>query len=85
MEYTQDKRLRTKSRKPILAGCTPLQYERWIGCPYCGETFVSVVDGSAGNQSYFEDCEVCCRPILFQIEVDSDGNILAISTRREDD
>jgi hypothetical protein len=85
MEYMPDKRFRAKSRKAFLAGSIPLQYERWVACPYCGEAFISVVDGSAGNQSYYEDCEICCRPILFHIEIDSDGNILGIGTQREDD
>jgi hypothetical protein len=85
MEYSLDKRPRGKTGKAISAGATPLQYERWIACPYCGESFIFVVDGSAGSQSYYEDCEICCRPILFQTEIDSDGNLLDIVTRREDD
>jgi hypothetical protein len=44
-----------------------------------------VLDGSAGNQSYYEDCEICCRPILFQTEIDSDGNLLGVTTHRDDD
>ena len=85
MENLQDKRLRARTGKAFLAGSVPLQYERWVACPYCGEAFVSIVDASAGNQSYYEDCEVCCRPILFQTEIDSDGNVLGITTLREDD
>ena len=85
MEHTPDKRSRIKSRRTFLAGGTPLQFERWVECPYCGESILSVVDGSAGNQSYYEDCEICCRPILFQTEIDSDGNLLAVTTHREDE
>lgn len=85
MEYPPDKRSRAKTRKTFLAGSTPLQFERSVVCPYCGESFVSVVDGSAGNQLYYEDCEICCRPILFDTEIDGDGNLLGITTRREDD
>jgi transcription elongation factor Elf1 len=80
-----DKQLRAKSRKAFLAGSAQLQYDRWVSCPYCGESFISLVDASAGNQSYYEDCEVCCRPILLQIEIDADGSLLGIRTRREDD
>jgi transcription elongation factor Elf1 len=85
MDYSMDKRSRAKTRKTFLAGGIPLQFERLVACPYCGESFVSVLDGSAGNQSYYEDCEICCRPILFQTEVDSDGNLLGVTTHREDD
>lgn len=85
MEYTPDKRPRARAGKPFLAGGAPLQYERWVDCPYCGEAFVCVVDATAGNQSYYEDCEVCCRPILFHTEIDGDGNVLGLTTQREDD
>ena len=85
MEYTPDKRPRAKTRRAFSAGNVPMQHERWVACPYCGESFVFVVDGSAGNQAYYEDCEICCRPILFQTEVDSEGNLLGITSSREDD
>jgi hypothetical protein len=32
-------------------------------CPYCGESVELDIDESGGsNQSYVEDCPVCCRP-----------------------
>lgn len=34
-----------------------------IHCPYCGESIEVIVDDSAGDQRYIEDCQVCCRPI----------------------
>jgi hypothetical protein len=85
MQYSPDKRSRAKSRRTFLAGGTPLQFEKSVLCPYCGESFVLMIDGSAGNQSYYEDCEICCRPILFLTEIDSDGNLVGFTTRREDD
>ena len=85
MEYSPDKRPRSKPRRTFLAGGIPLQFERWVTCPYCGESFETVLDGSAGNQDYYEDCEICCRPILFRTEIDSDGNLLGVTTQREDD
>ena len=54
-------------------------------CPYCGETFETGVDTSAGAQEYIEDCQVCCRPIVFQIEVDLDGELCGVQVRRDDD
>ena len=36
-----------------------------IGCPYCGETIRVLIDGSIERQQYIEDCQVCCRPIVF--------------------
>ena len=44
-------------------------------CPYCGEPIELILDTSVAQQSYIEDCQVCCRPILITVNVDSDGNI----------
>jgi hypothetical protein len=53
-----------------------LEVESQIVCPYCGAMFTTVVDTSSGTFSTIEDCEVCCRPIAFNVhchygEVDS--------------
>jgi len=40
-------------------------------CPTCGEQIVIPLDPSAGNeQSYVEDCPVCCHPNLIHLEFD---------------
>jgi len=44
-----------------------------ISCPYCGETVEIIVDCSAGDQSYIEDCQVCCRPINLTVTIDEAG------------
>ncbi len=54
-----------------------------IHCPYCGEAFETVVDLSAGSQSYTEDCAVCCRPIEVALTVDDEGNLEGIRTRTD--
>jgi len=56
-----------------------------IQCPYCGEVFDTLVDCSGSSQKYIEDCPVCCNPIEFQAEVDSEGNLTTLTTRRDDD
>jgi hypothetical protein len=56
-----------------------------VTCPYCGETFETGVDASAGTQEYIEDCQVCCRPIVFQIEVDHAGDLCGVRVKRDDD
>ncbi len=43
-------------------------------CPYCGEPIELLIDPSAGEQSYIEDCQVCCRPIEISLRIDSDGD-----------
>jgi transcription elongation factor Elf1 len=44
--------------------------ERHFMCPYCGQEISMVLDLSAGNQTYVEDCEVCCKPIEIRFEVE---------------
>ena len=45
----------------------------WIQCPYCGEAISILVDDSAGDQRYIEDCQVCCRPITIAVTFDEAG------------
>ena len=47
--------------------------ESRVQCPYCWERFTVLIDASVELQEYVEDCEVCCRPIDFVIEVDDRG------------
>lgn len=55
-----------------------------VRCPYCGETFEAVVDLSSGSTSYIEDCQVCCRPIEFRLEVGAEGSLVSLETHRSD-
>lgn len=55
----------------------------FINCPYCLESIEIRIDLTGGqNQFLTYDCEVCCRPITLQCEIDSNGNI-NITTERE--
>ena len=44
--------------------------ETTVQCPYCWESFSLLIDGSVECQEYVEDCEVCCQPIDFVVEID---------------
>jgi len=44
-----------------------------VQCPYCWETLEILVDPSIPVQSYVEDCQVCCQPILLDVEFDERG------------
>jgi hypothetical protein len=44
-----------------------------VQCPYCWERFILLVDASVESQEYVEDCEICCRPIDFSIDIDASG------------
>ena len=41
-----------------------------VQCPCCWETFEAVIDCSVNEQEYVEDCYVCCRPLVFQVQAD---------------
>ena len=56
--------------------------EQMIGCPCCGEVIGVVLDLSVSEQTYVEDCSVCCRPILLQY-ASNDGELLEFSVRPE--
>mgnify|MGYP001811863597 CR=1 FL=1 len=58
--------------------------EQSVGCPYCGETISVLIDDSLPEQNYVEDCQVCCRPIVFDVTVDVDGD-LVVSVRMENE
>ena len=55
-----------------------------VECPYCGESFETLLDLSAGSASYIEDCQVCCQPIEFKVEVDHAGALVALTLERSD-
>ena len=58
--------------------------ETHISCPYCGESISVLVDDSIPEQSYVEDCQVCCRPIVLDVVIDLDGDV-AVSARSENE
>ena len=58
---------------------------RNIQCPYCGEIIQVLVDTSTGTDRYWEDCQVCCRPMAFTLVVGPYGEIVELVVQREDD
>jgi hypothetical protein len=34
-----------------------------VSCPYCGESITLLIDLSVEEQTYIEDCSVCCQPM----------------------
>lgn len=58
--------------------------EQTVTCPYCGEPLEVLIDPQDAGEEYIEDCQVCCRPILFNVEMDSMGNV-SVMVRDEND
>jgi len=53
-------------------------------CAGCGEWNEIVVDISARHdQSYIEDCQVCCKPNLLRIDYDFDTQECTVSSELE--
>ena len=49
--------------------------EHAFTCPYCWESITMLLDLSAAEQSYVEDCEVCCNPISLRFRTEG-GELL---------
>lgn len=58
--------------------------EQIVGCPYCGEAIEVLIDLQDVGDQYIEDCQVCCRPIVFLVTMDSMGN-LSVTVRDENE
>ena len=40
-----------------------MELEHFFQCPHCWEEISMILDQSIHQQTYIEDCEVCCNPI----------------------
>jgi hypothetical protein len=52
-------------------------------CPHCWETISLTLDLSVPEQSYIEDCPVCCRPMLVSF-VANDGDVEELKVESTD-
>ncbi len=50
---------------------------RSITCPHCWQSIEILIDLSEPEQSYIEDCSICCRPISIRVSA-ADGEILEL-------
>ena len=58
--------------------------EKIISCPYCSEVIEVLVDQQEAGQQYIEDCQVCCKPIIFKVSIDIEGD-LSVSVHDENE
>lgn len=54
-----------------------------VDCPYCGEPIELLIDDSAGDQRYIEDCQVCCRPIVVVATVEEGEAHVSVRAENE--
>ena len=58
--------------------------ETGFQCAGCGEWNTTMVDESAGrNQSYVEDCQVCCKPNVLSVQYDTGEDEFVITAQLE--
>jgi hypothetical protein len=53
-------------------------------CPYCNEPIELVIDCSVQSQTYTEDCQVCCRPMIVMVDVSSLSDV-SVNVKTEDE
>ena len=59
-----------------------LESDQDLNCPYCGEVISVRVDRTGGNRQFFiTDCEVCCRPIQIEADIDGEGYVNVVAKR----
>jgi hypothetical protein len=54
-----------------------------VACPNCWETVNITLDLSVPEQSYIEDCPVCCKPMIVSYS-SVDGELADISVEASD-
>ncbi len=58
--------------------------ETGFQCAGCGEWNQTSVDESAGrDQSYVEDCQVCCKPNVLRVQYDTQEHEFVITAQLE--
>ncbi len=63
----------------------PLETDVAYLCPFCNEENFLGIDPAGGtHQRLVEDCPVCCRPIVFMLRIDHDGDAAIVSADGDD-
>lgn len=57
-----------------------MEEEHFFMCPCCWQEISMLIDLYSGDQTYIEDCEVCCNPIEIDFRVD-DGLIISFEAK----
>ena len=52
-------------------------------CPHCWESITLTLDLSVPEQSYIEDCPVCCKPLIVSYTVDN-GDVAEFNVEASD-
>ncbi|MCB0153170.1 MAG: CPXCG motif-containing cysteine-rich protein [Anaerolineae bacterium] len=58
-----------------------MEEEYFFDCPYCWQEISMLIDTASGNQTYIEDCEICCNPIEISYQV-AEEQVVSFEARR---
>jgi len=54
--------------------------EHYFQCPFCWEEISFLLDPSVPNQTYVEDCSICCNPLEVTTDF-SHGELVGFQVR----
>ncbi|MEC4723939.1 CPXCG motif-containing cysteine-rich protein [Shewanella sp. D64] len=49
-----------------------------ICCPHCGHHQHIDIDGTSGDQDYYDDCRICCNAIHLRIHLDESQQVIEL-------
>lgn len=61
------------------------QIEYGLTCPYCAAPISVLVDCSVEQQTYVEDCQVCCQPMVLQVYADPETDEVTVNAFQENE
>ena len=58
--------------------------EKRITCPHCGHHLHTLLDTSAGDQDYYDECPSCCMEIHYHLHIDEYRKKIELSVDNDD-
>lgn len=55
-----------------------------VQCPACWQVQEILIAPEAAEQCFTQDCEVCCRPMVIEVERGPDGRFHALAHSEDD-
>lgn len=59
--------------------------EKRITCPHCGHHLHTLVDASAGDQDYYDECPACYKEIHYHLHIDEYRKKIKLSVDSDDE
>ena len=59
--------------------------EKRITCPHCGHHLHTLIDASAGDQDYYDECPACYKEIHYHLHIDEYRKKIKLSVDSDDE